>query len=68
MADRPSIVRPPGFVIDIHGAYVRRTDLSNADLERANLAYADPTNANFRGANFKDAVLEGHDPPGRRSS
>ncbi len=37
MAGRPSIVRPPGFVVDIHGAFVRRTDLSNANLERANL-------------------------------
>jgi uncharacterized protein YjbI with pentapeptide repeats len=59
MAIGPSIVRPPGFVVDIHGAFVRRTDLSDADLERANLSYADATNAIFRGANFKDAVLKG---------
>jgi uncharacterized protein YjbI with pentapeptide repeats len=59
MTGRPTIVRPPGFVVDIHGAFVRRTDLSGADLERANLSYADATNANFRGANFKDANLKG---------
>jgi uncharacterized protein YjbI with pentapeptide repeats len=59
MAGRPTIVRPPGFVVDIHGAFVRRTDLSGANLERANLSYADATNANFRGANFRDANLEG---------
>jgi uncharacterized protein YjbI with pentapeptide repeats len=59
MTGRPTIVRPPGFVVDIHGAFVRRTDLSGADLERANLSYADATNANFRGANFRDANLEG---------
>jgi uncharacterized protein YjbI with pentapeptide repeats len=47
------------FELDIHGAFVRRTDLSYANLERANLAYADATNAIFRGANFKDANLKG---------
>ena len=59
MTGRPTIVRPPGFVVDIHGAFVRRTDLSGANLERANLSHADATNANFRGANFKDANLTG---------
>jgi uncharacterized protein YjbI with pentapeptide repeats len=59
MTGRPTIVKPPGFVVDIHGAFVRRTDLSGADLQRANLSYADATNANFRGANFRDANLKG---------
>ncbi|MGH6885979.1 MAG: pentapeptide repeat-containing protein [Geminicoccales bacterium] len=59
MTGRPTIVRPPGFEVDIHGAFVRRTDLSHANLERANLSYADATNANLRGANFKDANLQG---------
>jgi uncharacterized protein YjbI with pentapeptide repeats len=59
MTNRPTIVRPPGFVVDIHGAFVRRTDLSGADLERANLSHADATNANLRGANFKGANLKG---------
>ena len=47
------------FVLDIHGAFVRRTDLSYANLDGANLAYADATNAIFRGAQFKDANLTG---------
>jgi len=55
----PAIVRPPGFVVDIHGAFVRRVDLSDADLAGSNLAGADATGANFRGANFKDANLKG---------
>jgi uncharacterized protein YjbI with pentapeptide repeats len=59
MAIRPTIVKPPDFVVDLHGAFVRRADLSNADLERANLAGTDATNAIFRGANFKDANLKG---------
>jgi uncharacterized protein YjbI with pentapeptide repeats len=59
MTVRPKIVRPPGFVVDLHGAFVRRVDLSNADLERANLAGTDATNAIFRGANLKGANLKG---------
>lgn len=59
MTVRPKIVRPPDFVVDLHGAFVRRVDLSNADLEGANLAGADATNASFRGANLKDAKLKG---------
>jgi hypothetical protein len=56
---RPRIVRPPGFVVDIHGAFIRRVDLSHASLERANLAGADATKASFRGANLEDATLTG---------
>src|ERR671919_740848 len=59
MTVRPTIVKPPGFVVDLHGAFVRRADLSNADLERANLAGTDATNASFRGATFKGANLKG---------
>ena len=64
MTGRPTIVRPPGFVVDIHGAFVRRTDLSGAQIlrARANLDALDcrcRRNANFRGANFRDANLEG---------
>jgi uncharacterized protein YjbI with pentapeptide repeats len=59
MTARPTIVRPPGFVVDLHGAFVRRIDLSNADLERANLAGTDATSAVFRGANLKGANLKG---------
>jgi uncharacterized protein YjbI with pentapeptide repeats len=59
MTSQPTIARPPGFVVDIHGAFVRRADLSNAELERANLAGADATKADFRGANLKNANLRG---------
>jgi uncharacterized protein YjbI with pentapeptide repeats len=45
--------------LDIHGAFVRRTDLSGASLRGANMAGADATNAVFRDADFKDAILEG---------
>jgi uncharacterized protein YjbI with pentapeptide repeats len=59
MTGQPTIARPPGFVVDIHGAFVRRADLSNAELERANLAGADATKADLRGANLKNANLKG---------
>ena len=42
------------FRLDVHGAYLRGTNLSNANLE-----FADFTNAIFRGANFKNANLTG---------
>ncbi|BBU61537.1 hypothetical protein MSC49_14720 [Methylosinus sp. C49] len=47
------------FKIDLAGAFIRRTDLSNANLEGADLSRADCANAIFRGANMKDAVLDG---------
>jgi uncharacterized protein YjbI with pentapeptide repeats len=52
-------VRQAGFELDLQGAFIRRTDLSNANLERANLTGADCSNVIFRGANFKDAILDG---------
>ncbi len=45
--------------LDIHGAFVRRTDLSGASLRGANMSGADATNAIFRGVDFKDALLRG---------
>jgi uncharacterized protein YjbI with pentapeptide repeats len=48
-----------GFVLDLSGAHVRRTNLSNANLTRANLSHADLTGANLRGANLSDAILTG---------
>lgn len=54
-----TLKRPPGFVLEIHGTFLRRIDLSSANLARANLAGVDATEANFRGANFRDANLEG---------
>ena len=47
------------FRLDLHGAYVPSTVLSNTNLESANLSGADFTSAIFRGANFKNANLTG---------
>lgn len=47
------------FKLDVHGAYLRRTDLSGANLEGANLSGANLTDAILRGANLKDAILKG---------
>ena len=59
MASRRAIVRPPGFVIDLHGAFLRRVDVSHGDLEDANLADADLSEAKLRGVNFNNANLKG---------
>jgi len=58
--------------LDIHGAFVRRIDLSGASLRGANLSGADATNANFRSADFagailKDTVLRGADLTGAKN-
>ncbi len=45
--------------LDLHGAFVRRTDLSGASLRGANMSKVDATNANFRGADFEGALLDG---------
>jgi uncharacterized protein YjbI with pentapeptide repeats len=45
--------------LDLHGAFVRRTDLSGASLRGANMAKVDATNAVFRGADFEGALLDG---------
>jgi uncharacterized protein YjbI with pentapeptide repeats len=45
--------------VDIHGAFVRRTDLSGASLVGANLSRADARGAIFRGTDFQDANLDG---------
>ncbi|MGH6922424.1 MAG: pentapeptide repeat-containing protein [Propylenella sp.] len=47
------------FRIDLHGAFVRRVDLSGASLVEANLARADATGASFRDADFDRANLDG---------
>lgn len=48
-----------GFVLDLSGAKVRRTNLSHANLTRANLSGADLTGADLRGANLAGAILTG---------
>ena len=45
--------------LDIHGAFVRRADLSKASLRGANMSGADATNAVFRGSDFAGALLRG---------
>jgi uncharacterized protein YjbI with pentapeptide repeats len=45
--------------LDLHGAFVRRTDLSGTSLRGANMSKVDATSANFRGADFEGAVLNG---------
>jgi uncharacterized protein YjbI with pentapeptide repeats len=45
--------------LDIHGAFIRRTDLSGTSLRGANLAGADATNASFRNVDFDGALLRG---------
>jgi uncharacterized protein YjbI with pentapeptide repeats len=52
-------VRPGAPTLDIHGAFVRRTDFSGASLRGANLSGTDATNANFRNVDFEDARLRG---------
>jgi uncharacterized protein YjbI with pentapeptide repeats len=51
--------RIEGFVLDLSGAKVRRTNLSRANLTGANLSHADLTGANLRGANLAGAILTG---------
>lgn len=48
-----------GFVLDLSGAKVRRTNLSHTNLTRANLSHADLTGADLRGANLAGAILTG---------
>jgi len=45
--------------LDIHGAFVRRTDLSGASLRGANMSRTDATNAIFRDVDFDGAQLRG---------
>jgi uncharacterized protein YjbI with pentapeptide repeats len=47
------------FRLDLHGAYLRGTDVSNVNLKGANLSGADFTEANFRGSDFTGANLTG---------
>ena len=45
--------------VDLHGAFIRRTDWSGASLRCANLTGADCSDANFQGVDFMDARLTG---------
>ena len=46
-------------VLKLHGAFIRRTDLSGASLRGANLSRADASGAVFRNADFAGALLNG---------
>jgi uncharacterized protein YjbI with pentapeptide repeats len=45
--------------IDLHGAYVARTDLRGAILTNADLTDANATNVDFRGADMTGTILTG---------
>jgi uncharacterized protein YjbI with pentapeptide repeats len=47
------------FKLDVHGAFLRRTDLSFASLRGANLTRADFTGALLRGADLEEAIMDG---------
>jgi uncharacterized protein YjbI with pentapeptide repeats len=47
------------FKVDVHGAFLRRTDLSHASLRGANLSRADFTGAILQGADLDGAVMDG---------
>jgi len=56
-----AVIKPEPFILDLHGAYIRRTDLSGANLTNANFRDADCTGVNFRGTNLKGTILRGAD-------
>jgi uncharacterized protein YjbI with pentapeptide repeats len=45
--------------LDLHGAFLRKADLSETNLSRANCAGTDFTDANLRGSDLADADLRG---------
>jgi uncharacterized protein YjbI with pentapeptide repeats len=45
--------------LDIHGAFVRRADLSGASLRGANMSRTDATRAILRDVDFDGALLRG---------
>ncbi len=56
---RRSLAEDAELVLDLNGAFLRRTDLSKTSLRRANLAGADFSLASFRGADLRHADLRG---------
>ena len=57
MVDRAGAWHVP--VVDLHGAFIRRTDFSCAILRGASLSGADCSGALFRNVAFKGARLDG---------
>jgi uncharacterized protein YjbI with pentapeptide repeats len=56
-AERARTERTPA--LDLHGAFIRRTNLSAANLRGANLSGADASGAQFRETDFLGARLDG---------
>ena len=54
------------FRLDLHGAYLRRTNLSRCNLKAANLSGADFTRRSFRALKFPQRQPGGDDLAGRR--
>ncbi|MGU3405189.1 pentapeptide repeat-containing protein [Methylobacterium brachiatum] len=46
-------------VVNLQGAFIRHTDLSNSDLRHADLSRVDASGAVFRNSDFLDARLSG---------
>jgi uncharacterized protein YjbI with pentapeptide repeats len=60
MNQHPRVSRAKSsFRLDLHEAFIRRTDLSRSNLEEADIRGADASYAIFRGANFRNAKLDG---------
>ena len=57
MASLDSLRSTP--VLDVHGAFIRRVNLSGTNLRDANLSHADCSEASFQNANFQNARLVG---------
>ncbi|WP_430913267.1 pentapeptide repeat-containing protein [Methylobacterium sp. sgz302541] len=60
------------LVLNVRGAYIRRTDFSNTNLADADLSHADASGASFRNSNFKNArlietILRGSDLSGAKN-
>ena len=51
--------RKPPPALNVRGAFIRRTDLSNASLRGADLSQADASGAAFRNSDFSGARLAG---------
>ena len=59
-------------ILNLEGAFIRRTDLSDADLSGANLSRVDASgalfrNSDFRGARLVGTILRGADLTGARN-
>ena len=70
MTDRAESRKRP--ILNLEGAFIRRTNLSDADLSGANLSRVDASGALFRNSDFRGArligtILRGADLTGARN-